>query len=104
MLFRSHNGTYLLMNSMFSVCRIIPVRIMILWKQGRSMAHNLQFTNAESAMKCSDVTKCRYLTRRTCAFVLDSLYFKFTLLKKKQQQRGVGVALVCSCYVLFSYL
>jgi hypothetical protein len=33
---------YLFKNSVYSACRIIPDRIMIVWKHWRSMAHNLQ--------------------------------------------------------------
>lgn len=35
-------GTYLRKNSVYSACRMRPVRIMIVWKHCRSIAHNLQ--------------------------------------------------------------
>ena len=35
-------ATHLLRKSVYSACRIRPVRIMMVWKHCRSIAHNLQ--------------------------------------------------------------
>lgn len=59
------HSTHLLRKSVYSACRMRPVRIIMVWKHWRSMAHSLQSVAAATHTTCIK-NKCNMLLCSAC--------------------------------------
>lgn len=86
---------YLFKNSLYSICRRSPDLIIILWKDGRSIAHSLHGINAENT-KLKDVVSGMlfYISNENVSALNETVSVVLTY----QIQHKVQVRCICHTF------